>query len=228
MSKDVVRGIIDGSRSTELGGTRQEVTVLFTDIQNFTGIAERAEPDSLMRQTSRHFTALTEAFLAEGGTIDKYIGDAVMVFWNAPRPQPDHVARACRGALAAKAATGALNAQFVTEGLTPFITRLGVHVGDAIVGNLGSAERMDYTVLGTSVNLASRLEGLNKEYGTSILVSDAVRRRAEPAFRFRLIASVTAKGMTAETEVYELLGFASAGETNQSPAEPAERPTGAF
>lgn len=211
MPREIVRSILDGSLSTDLGGSRQEVTLLFTDVENFTGIAERAEPDQLMRQTSRHFTALGEIFLGEGGTIDKYIGDAIMVFWNAPRPQPDHVMRACRAALAAKTASEELNTEFIKEGLSPFVTRIGIHVGDVVVGNLGSAERMDYTALGASVNLASRLEGLNKDYGTSILASEAVCRRAEPAFLFKPIASIIAKGMTVETQVYELLGVADAG-----------------
>src|SRR5215471_7193209 len=92
--KDIVQGIVDGSISTELHGVRQEVTILFTDVTNFTGIAEAADPDSLMHQTSRHFAALTQAFLAEGGTVDKFIGDSAMVFWNAPHLQPDHVERA--------------------------------------------------------------------------------------------------------------------------------------
>lgn len=203
--KDIVKGIIDGSISTELGGVRQEITILFTDVTNFTGIAERADPDRLMIQTSRHFSALTQAFLAEGGTVDKYIGDSVMVFWNAPHPQPDHVARACRAALAARAASDALNAQFEIEKLPPFSVRLGIHSGIAVVGNVGSAERMNYTVLGNSVNLAARLEGLNKEYRTTILVSEAVRDRAEHLFRFNPVASVVAKGMTQETRVYELI-----------------------
>jgi adenylate cyclase len=203
--KDIVRGIVDGSISTELGGRKQEVTILFTDVTNFTGIAEAADPDSLMRQTSRHFAALTEAFLAEGGTVDKFIGDSVMVFWNAPHLQPDHVERACRAALSAKAASDALNAQFQAEGLAAFVVRIGIHLGDAVVGNVGSADRMNYTVLGNSVNLAARLEGLNKQYGTTILVSEVVCRRAEHRFRFKPIASVTAKGMTTETRVHELI-----------------------
>ena len=124
-----------------------------------------AEPDVPMHQTSRYFSALTEAFLAEEGTVDKFIGDAVMVFWNAPNPQPDHIERACRAALSAKAAGEKLNAQFESEGLKPFFTRFGIHVGDAVVGNLGSSERMNYTALGNTVNLASRLEGLNKHSG---------------------------------------------------------------
>ena len=202
--KDIVKGIIDGSISTELGGVKREVTILFTDVTNFTGMAERADPDSLMRQTSRHFAALTEAFHAEGGTVDKFIGDSVMVFWNAPHLQPDHVERACRAALAAQAASKALNSQFEAEGLAPFAVRFGIHFGDAVVGNVGSEDRMNYTVLGNSVNLAARLEGLNKEYGTTILVSEAVRKRVESCFRFNSIASVIAKGMTTETRVYEL------------------------
>jgi len=159
----------------------------------------------LMRQTSRHFAALTEAFLAEGGTVDKFIGDSVMVFWNAPHLQPDHVERACRAALSAKTASDTLNAQFEAEGLPPFVVRIGIHFGDAVVGNVGSTERMNYTVLGNSVNLAARLEGLNKEYGTTMLVSEAVRNRVEHRFRFKPVASVTAKGMTTETRVYELI-----------------------
>jgi adenylate cyclase len=187
------------------------VTILFTDVWNFTGIAERSDPDILMHQASRHFTVLTNAFLAEGGTVDKFIGDAVMVFWNAPHLQEDHVERACRAALAAKAASEMLNGDFDSEDLPPFVVRFGLHVGDAVVGNLGSAERMEYTALGSSVNLAARLEGLNKEYGTTILVSDAVRRRAEHRFQFRQIASVLAKGMTTETLVFELINEISAG-----------------
>ena len=203
--RDIVKGIIDSSISTELGGVRQEVTILFTDVTNFTSIAEHADPDSLMRQTSRHFAALTEAFFAEGGTVDKFIGDSVMVFWNAPHLQPDHVERACRAALAAKAVSNALNLQFAAEELSPFAVRIGIHFGDAVVGNVGSTERMNYTVLGNSVNLAARLEGLNKEYGTTILVSEAVRNRVENCFRFKSIGSVIAKGMTTETRVYELV-----------------------
>jgi adenylate cyclase len=203
--RDIVKGILDGSISTKLGGARREVTILFTDVENFTGIAETTDPDVLMQQTSRHFSALTDTFISEGGTVDKFIGDAVMVFWNAPRPQHDHVERACRAALAAAAASDALNVKFEAEGLPAFVVRIGIHVGEAVVGIVGSSERMEYTALGTSVNLASRLEGLNKAYGTRILVSDAVHQRAENAFHFKPIAAVIAKGMTVETPVFELV-----------------------
>jgi adenylate cyclase len=204
--KEMVKGVIDGSISTELGGIRRELSILFTDVQNFTTIAEGADPDILMHQTSRYFTALTDAFLAEGGTIDKYIGDAVMVFWNAPHLQPDHVERACRAALEAKAAGERLNRQFAAEGLPQFVTRFGVHAGEAVVGNVGSTERMDYTVLGNSVNLASRLEGLNKQYGTTILVSGDVYTQVNHLFQLKSMGTAIAKGMSSETPVYELIG----------------------
>ena len=204
--KEIVRRVLDNSISTELGGVREEITVAFTDVRDFTTIAELTDPDILMHQTSRYFSALTEAFLAEGGTVDKFIGDAVMVFWNAPTRQPDHVERACRAALAGKLASEKLNSQFETEGLKPFFTRFGIHVGEAVVGNLGSTERMNYTALGNTVNLASRLEGLNKQFGTAILVSEDVYLRVQHLFQFRALESVVAKGMTRETRIFELVG----------------------
>jgi adenylate cyclase len=204
--KELVQRVIDNSISTELGGNREEITVAFTDVRDFTTIAESADPDMLMHQTSRYFAVLTEAFLAEGGTVDKFIGDAVMVFWNAPNPQPDHVARACRAALAGRRACEKLNCQFETEGLKPFFTRFGIHVGEAVVGNLGSTERMNYTALGNTVNLAARLEGLNKQFGTAILVSEDVYLRVQHCFRFKAFEAVIAKGMTKETRIFELVG----------------------
>jgi adenylate cyclase len=207
--KEIVRGVIDNSISTRLGGVKQEITLVFTDVQGFTTIAEAADPDMLMLQTSRYFSALTEAFLAEGGTIDKFIGDAVMVFWNAPNPQADHVARACRAALAAKAAGERLNAEFEAEGLTPFFTRFGIHVGEAVVGNVGSTERMNYTALGNTVNLAARLEGLNKQVGTTILASEDVFLRVRDQFTFNAFDAVVAKGMTKATRIFELVGVSA-------------------
>jgi adenylate cyclase len=203
--KEIVRRVIDNSISTELGGVREAITVVFTDVRDFTTIAETADPDILMHQTSRYFSALTDVFLAEGGTVDKFIGDAVMVFWNAPNPQPDHIERACRAPLAGKAACEKLNAQFETEGLKPFYTRFGIHVGEAVVGNLGSTERMNYTALGNTVNLASRIEGLNKQFGTAILASEDVYSQVQHCFQFKAVGSVTAKGMTKETRVFELV-----------------------
>jgi adenylate cyclase len=204
--REIVRGVLDNSISTELGGTRQEITALFTDVRGFTTIAENADPDVLMQQTSRYFTALTDVILSQGGTVDKFIGDAVMAFWNAPNPQSDHCERACRAALQAKAANEEINRRFEAEGLPVFYTRFGIHVGEAVVGNLGSSERMNYTALGNVVNLAARLEGLNKQYDTQVLISEAVYARVKHVFRCRFVDTVIAKGMATSTRVYELLG----------------------
>ena len=201
--------MIDNSISTKLGGVKQEITLAFTDVRGFTTIAESADPDVPLLQTSRYFAVLTEAFLAEGGTVDKFIGDAVMVFWNAPNLQPDHVVRACRSVLAAKAAGERLNVEFEAEGLQPFFTRFGIHVGEAVVGNVGSTERMNYTALGNNVNLAARLEGLNKQFETAILVSEEVYSRVQDLFIFRAFDAVIAKGMTKETRVFELVGVSA-------------------
>jgi adenylate cyclase len=203
--KEIVRGVLDNSISSELGGARQEITVFFTDVWGFTSLSETADPDVLMRQTSRYFTALTEVILAEGGTIDKFIGDAVMAFWNAPKLQPDHCELACSAALLARKANEAINREFESEGLPLFRTRFGIHVGDAVVGNLGSSERMNYTALGSVVNLAARLEGLNKDYGTEILISEDVYVRVKDSFRCEFVDTVVAKGMVAKTRVYKLL-----------------------
>jgi adenylate cyclase len=207
--KEIVRGLMDNSISTELGGVREEVTVVFTDVRDFATIAESADPDVLMRQMSRYFSVLTEAFLAEGGTVDKFIGDAVMVFWNAPNPQPDHIQRACRAVLSGRMACEELNAQFEADGLPPLVTRFGIHVGEAVVGNLGSTERMNYTALGNTVNLAARLEGLNKQFGTAVIVSEGIYLRAQHLFQFRPLESVIAKGMTKGTRIFELVGTAT-------------------
>ena len=207
--KEIVRRVIDNSISTKLGGVKQEITLVFTDVRGFTTIAESADPDVLLLQTSRYFAVLTEAFLAEGGTVDKFIGDAVMVFWNAPNLQSDHVARACRAVLAAKAAGEKLNTEFEADGLQPFFTRFGIHVGEAVVGNVGSTERMNYTALGNNVNLAARLEGLNKQFGTAILVSEEVYSRVRDHFVFRACDAVIAKGMSKETRVFELVGVSA-------------------
>jgi adenylate cyclase len=182
--KEIVRRVIDNSISTKLGGVKQEITLVFTDVQGFTTIAESADPDMLMQQASRYFSVLTEAFLA-------------------------HVARACRAVLTAKAAGERLNAEFDAEGLTPFFTRFGIHVGEAVVGNVGSTERMNYTALGNTVNLAARLEGLNKQVGTAVLVSEDVYLRVRRQFEFRALDAVIAKGMTKETRIFELVGVSA-------------------
>jgi adenylate cyclase len=168
-----------------------------------------------MIYTSRYFAALSDQIMRHQGTVDKYIGDAVMALWNAPADDPDHTVNACHAVLACLAANEALNKDFRREGWPPYETRFGLHVGDAVIGNIGSSDRMNYTALGATVNLASRLEGLNKNYGTRVLVSAAVRARVGDAFLFRSVDSIRPKGFADAIEVSELRGeLASADEAD--------------
>jgi adenylate cyclase len=151
---------------------------------------------------------MTRAVHATQGTVDKFIGDAVMAIWNAPLDDAEHVANACRAALRCVVDTRALFASKEWQGRPPLVTRFGLHVTQAMVGNFGAPDRLSYTAIGDGVNLASRLEGLNKEYGTSIIVSDAVVRQVRDRFVFRRLDRVAVKGKAQAIEVYELLGEA--------------------
>lgn len=202
----LVRQLYRARQEPRLGGELRDLTMLFTDIRDFTSFAERLPPDVLAAALGRYLEAMTGAVHAHGGTVDKYIGDSVMALWNAPEPCADHAARACAAALACRQATEALFASGAWEGRPPFYTRFGVHRDEAMVGHFGAPDRLSYTALGDGVNLASRLEGLNKSYGTQILVSEAVRRSAGDAFAFRLVDIVAVKGRSQGVRVYELLG----------------------
>jgi len=202
--RPIVRQLIESGSSLSLGGSRREITVLFTDVADFTAKTEKADPSQVMIYTSRYFAALSEEIMKHRGTIDKFIGDAVMAFWNAPADDPDHTVNACRAVLACLRANDELNQTFIKEGWPPYNTRFGLHVGDAVVGNIGSSDRMNYTALGATINLAARLEGLNKNYGTRVLVSSDVRAHAEHAFVFRKVDSIRPKGFAETMLVSEL------------------------
>jgi adenylate cyclase len=204
--KHLVQQLVQTGDAMTLGGTRREVTVLFTDVVNFTGLTENRDPAQVMQYTSRYFAAMSGAVMANKGTVDKFIGDAVMGIWNAPIEDGDHVANACAAVLACIKANAELNAAFEREGWPAYNTRFGLHVGDVVVGNIGSLDRMNYTVLGATVNLAARLESLNKNYQTTALVSEAVKQRVESRFVFRAVDRIKPKGFAAEFQVYELVG----------------------
>jgi len=157
-----------------------------------------------MLKTSHYFQELGEIVLNNKGSIDKYIGDAIMAFWNAPLDDPDHVANACRAVLLCRLRSQQLDKNWAAHGEAEMHTRFGLHTGDTVVGNIGSPDRMDYTALGVSVNLAARLEGLNKRYGTQILVSESVVAAASDAFLFRPIDVALVKGLSKRVNVFEL------------------------
>ena len=153
----LVQQLIESGAEIRLGGARRELTVMFTDIEGFTNITEHADPEKVMLYTSRYLAALSAVIMAHNGTVDKFVGDAIMAIWNAPADDPDHVTNACSAALACRRANEELNAAFEREGWPAYRTRFGLHTGDAVVGNIGSEDRMNYTVLGATVNMAAKL-----------------------------------------------------------------------
>lgn len=208
MPRSLVAKIVTGELSPHLGGARQDLTILFTDITNFTAISEAMKPEALMHHVSLYFQELSSIILNNNGTIDKFIGDAIMAFWNAPTNDREHVRRACLAALSAARASNMLNEKWRQEGKPELHTRFGLHTGNCIVGNVGSVDRMDYTAMGDAVNIASRLEGLNRHFQTQILVSKKIRQRAGDEFVFRPVGQVVPKGKTLPTAIYELMGLA--------------------
>lgn len=212
VSKDLVRQIMRSPASTGVGGERRDVTVMFTDIEGFSRISEDIAPELLTSRLSRYFEALGAAISGNHGMIDKYIGDSVMAFWNAPELDPDHVVHACRAALQAAAASHALADKWRRRGRPVFRTRFGLHAGPAVVGNVGARERINYTLVGAVANQASRLEGLNKVYGTDILASGEIAGRTAGQFVWRHIDRIVAVGTTEALEIFEPLGeIATAG-----------------
>lgn len=211
LPKEVVRSVLDSKQSARLGGNAQELVILFTDIKDFTSYSESMEASELLDHLNDYLTALTTAILKTSGTIDKYIGDSIMAFWGAPTPLQAPASQACSAALAIRAETNRINQQWQEAGLAlRFETRIGVNIGPVIVGNVGSVERFNYTAVGDSVNLASRLESTNKLYGTDILVSrsivQAVAAEQTTNYVFRLLDRVKVKGKEQTSDIYELLG----------------------
>lgn len=203
--KILVTQLMQNKLIAESGGEKKLVTILFTDIANFTEIAETMDPDLLMLHVSEYLNLISEIIHHYQGNIDKYIGDAVMAFWNDPILDPEHVLHACLAVLGCKHKLLQMNAKWEKHGRPPLVTRFGLHTGLAIVGNVGSEDRLNYTLLGDSVNLASRLEALNKNYGTSIIVSDAVYEACKDQLLFRPIDVVKVRGKRQETVIYELM-----------------------
>jgi adenylate cyclase len=206
--KNLVRQIIGSGIEPRLGGERRPVTVFFSDVRDFTTISEQVSPERLMEFTSEYLEGLVKIVLEHHGTVDKFVGDQVMAFWNAPTANPDHASAAARAVLACRDWSNAQNERWAKEGTPILYTRFGLHLGDAVVGNVGSSDRMDYTVVGASINLGSRIEGLNKIYGTQVLISQPVVDAIGDAFVHRPVDRVLPKGAVNPLDVHELVGGA--------------------
>lgn len=206
VSPDLVRQIEKNPDRLVLGGEQRVITTLFSDIRGFTTIAEGLSPEELVRLLNEYLNPMTRIVLEEKGTLDKFIGDAVMAIFNAPLDLPGHAEAACRTASRMIEALAGLNSGFIAKNMNPIDIGIGINTGLAVVGNMGADIRFDYTAIGDSVNLSSRLEGLNKYYGTRILVSGDTRDEvASPQFTFREVDRVRVKGKSLPVRIYELV-----------------------
>lgn len=220
---DVVRKLIKTGAPLTLGVEERFMTVLFTDLKDFSTLSEQMAPNDLLAQLSHYFEAVSHAIAEESGTVDKFIGDGIMAFWGAPVYRDDHVLRGCRGAMRAARRMEQLNADWRKQGRSSLHLRVGLHCAEVLVGNVGSSERLSYTVMGDGVNVAARLEGINKNFGTAICISDSVVEAVGPEIVARPIRKVQVKGRKREFMIYELLGIRGSDDPELKAPEHATR-----
>ncbi|MDR1362451.1 MAG: cation:dicarboxylase symporter family transporter [Spirochaetaceae bacterium] len=201
---DLVEKLMNEEITAEIGGEKRELTMLFSDIAHFTSISEREDPEELIKDLCTYFESVSKVIIENKGTIDKYIGDSVMAFWGAPVKNENHAESACRSAVQIQQMLRTMFRQWKNMEKYPFFTRIGIHTGDVIVGNMGYTERLNYTVIGDHVNVASRLEGINKIYGTKILVSESTYDRCHNMFEFRMLDKIAVVGRSESLTIYEL------------------------
>ena len=204
---DVVRELIKSGIPLALGVEPRFLTIFFSDLENFSTHAEQLGPNELLDQMSTYFEKVTGAISEEHGTVDKFIGDGIMAFWGAPAPRSDHVLRACAGAIRAARRMEQVNRVWIAEGRPSIRMRIGLHCANVLVGNVGSSKRLSYTVMGDGVNVAARLEGMNKTFGTAICISDRVFEATEADIVARPLRRVQVKGRKHEFMIFELLGI---------------------
>jgi len=207
LSTDVINEILDDPSRLRLGGEKRELTAMFTDVKGFSTISETLDPEELVKLLNRYLSEMSDIVLQLRGTIDKYEGDAIISFFGAPVPYQDHATRACSAAVRMKKIENYLNEHFLEESLSPspLMTRIGINTGEMVVGNMGTANRMDYTIMGHAVNLAARLEGVNKQYGTWILTSELTYDATGTAFAARKLDRVRVVGVSEPVRLYEIL-----------------------
>lgn len=209
VSPTVVDEIVNNPEKLRLGGERKELTVLFSDIEKFTSLSEKLPPENLVTILNEYLSLMTEIIFSNEGTLDKYEGDAIVAFWGAPIPQPDHALRACRAAVEMQDKLAAIRPGWVKEGKPALNVRIGINTGEMIVGNMGGIGHFDYTVIGDSVNIGARLEGANKQYSTNVIVSESTYRYISSQVVVRELDMLIVAGRTEPIRVYELIGMAN-------------------
>jgi adenylate cyclase len=205
VSKDVYDQLLRNPELAVLGGRRRDMTVLFSDIRGFTSVTEKGDPEALVAQLNDYFSRMVEIVFRHGGTVDKFVGDMVMALFGAPVDDPDHGEHAVAAAVDMVRELGALNNRWAAEGLACLDIGIGVNTGEMIAGNIGSAAIMSYTVIGDNVNLGARLESLNKDYRSRIIISDATRARLKGAYDLRALGEVVVKGKTRPVSIFEVV-----------------------
>lgn len=203
----IVDDLISDPTKMQLGGERRELTVFFSDIAGFSTFSETKEPEDLVSFLNEYLSEMTRLVFENKGTLDKYIGDAVMAFWGAPIPIQNHAYQGCYTAIQMQKRLDELDAKWKAEGQPDILVRMGINTGDMVVGNMGGKERFDYTVMGDNVNLGSRLEGANKEYGSKIMIADTTYDAVKDFFYTRELDFLVVKGKTKPIKVYELIGL---------------------
>lgn len=211
LSTDVISELLDDPSKLALGGEKRELTALFTDVKGFSTISEALDPTELVHLLNEYLTAMSDTILDLRGTIDKYEGDAIISFFGAPIPFSDHAERACLAAVRMKRIEKELNEHVLSEHRSPnpLLTRVGINTGEMVVGNMGTSRKMDYTIMGHHVNLAARLEGVNKQYGTWILVSENTRNESGKDLIFRKLDRVRVVGVSEPVRLFEVVEEAS-------------------
>jgi adenylate cyclase len=205
LSPDVIEELIRNPERLKLGGERRELSIFFSDLEGFTGISEGLEPEALTALLNEYLSAMTDIIQEEGGTVDKFEGDAIIAFWNAPLPQPDHARRCVRSAIRCQEKLAEMRPAFRERIGKDLKMRIGINTGPAVVGNLGSRTRFDYTMLGDAVNLAARLEGINKQFGTYTIVSESSFAQLEGIFPCRELSRVAVVGRKEPVRIFEPL-----------------------
>ena len=214
VDKAVVQQIIDDPSLVKLGGEEREITTLFADIEGFTHMAEQMGPQNTVAMLNSYLTEMSAIITENNGTIDKYIGDAIMSFWGAPLSDADHAFNACAAAINMQRKLTALHTKWIHYGRPVVNQRIGINTGRAVVGNMGAEMRLNYTAIGDPVNLASRLEGVNKEYGTRLLMSENTYRQVHDKVLSREMDLVVVMGKSEPVRIYELIALADEVQTD--------------
>ncbi len=206
VTHQVVNEILSSPEGLALGGKRKECTILFSDVRGFTSMSEKMQPEDVVHILNEYMTRMVDLVFKYEGTLDKFIGDAIMAIWGAPISHSDDTKRAVMCAIEMMEKLKLLQEKWKSEGKSPFDIGVGINVGEVVVGNIGHPERMEYTVIGDNVNLASRLESLNKEFKAHIIISQKVYDRVVDLIEVRPLEPVQVKGKIEKIMIYEVLG----------------------